>query len=73
MDKIILTIELTGLDGWSVNWNDEKETSDELIKLRKESQKAISDDLGINLSNVSVNVQYNPQTAGDDVGGKETN
>lgn len=57
MRKIILTIEIENIDGWSVNWNDEKSVVDELNTLKVDAEYAIVEGLGIDYKEIKIEAE----------------
>lgn len=55
--KITATIEITGIEGWDVNWNLDNDIIKELARLEYDIKGGISKYCGIDLSNLEVNAQ----------------
>lgn len=58
MNKIIVKVEITDIDNWDVDWNNDKDKSDQLTGLSQDIQEGISVYAGINYSNLHVFSEY---------------
>jgi len=48
MGKIIVKIEITGIEGWATNWSNESDVKEELAKLNYDVKRSIVDGCGLN-------------------------
>lgn len=52
--KVIMTIEIINVEHWSVNWNNEKATADEMKLLSREAKHELSEGMGIDIDNITI-------------------
>jgi hypothetical protein len=52
--KVLMTIEIINVEHWSVNWNDEKATVDEMELLSSEAKLELSKGMGIDIENITI-------------------
>lgn len=55
MSMIIVTIEITGVDEWEVDWANKSESA--LMELSIDIQKGVSSFAGIDISNLNVELE----------------
>jgi hypothetical protein len=60
-NNIKVEIEITNIDQWDVNWDDESETSEELSDLKWNIKMALFERCGLDLSNISIDLNLNKE------------
>lgn len=59
MKTITVTIEITNLDEWDIDWNNEKRVGIELLKLNKDIKESLITHVGIDTLTVSSKYEAN--------------
>lgn len=61
MMEIQVKIEISNVENWSIDWNDESVKKEELKRLDMDLKTLIVDHIGIYFDNIKVNSSINPE------------
>lgn len=55
MRIIKIEMEISGIDGWNIDWDNEQSRKNELAELNSDIQKTISNNCGIGYAQIKIN------------------